>query len=214
MRLIAFAAAAAAAASLSFANAAQLVNVTGEAWDGTSTLNNVGDALALIGSRASDAQWDVTTIDYANGDAINSVSTNGNTLDSFIGVDAPTRTGSNLPNLQNTAFRFTGMIQIDADDTNWSVGSDDGFRLSINESLIGQFTGTRGFNTSSGALGLSAGLYTFELIFFERTGQTGVEFMVDGSLVDNAAVPIPGAALLMGGALFAGAARKRAARKA
>lgn len=211
MRLIALAAAA--SASLSIANAASLINVTGEVWNGTATLNNLGDADTLIASDVADATWDVSAIDYANGDSANSISSNSS-LSNFLGVDAASLTGTNLPDLNNTAFRFTGMINIDAGDNTWSVGSDDGFRLKIGGNVIGSFNGTRGFRTSSGSLSLTPGLYTFELVFFERTGRTGVEFKTNDLISEASAVPVPGAALLMGGVLAAGVARKRRAGKA
>ncbi|MEM9840145.1 MAG: hypothetical protein AAF830_13445 [Pseudomonadota bacterium] len=208
MRLLA--AAAAAVSLLAPAHAAQLIGVVGEVWESNTTLNNVAQARAAISGNAV-ATFDVTAIDYPNGDASNSTSSNSS-LASFLGVDGASIVGTNISELKNTVFRFSGKIRVDATGEAWSVGSDDGFELVVDNVVEGAFSNVRGFGTTSGTLDMAPGLYMFELVYFERTGSTGVEFKLNGQIAENAAVPVPGAALLMGGVLAAGAARRKARR--
>ncbi|MEM1381536.1 MAG: hypothetical protein AAGH41_13025 [Pseudomonadota bacterium] len=200
-------AAVAAIALLTPAHAAQLIGVVGEVWESSTTLNNITDARAAItGSPA--AMFDVTNLDYPNTDADN-VDASNSTLADFLGVDGGSIVGTNLSELNNTVFRFSGSIRVDAFGDAWSVGSDDGFELVVDGGVIGANPGARSFGTTTGTIDLNPGVYTFELVYFERTGATGVELKLNDEIADNTAVPVPGAAVLMGGVLAAGAARRK-----
>lgn len=209
MRLLA--AAVAAVSCFVPAHAATLIDVVGEVWESSTTLNNVADARAAISGNAA-AMWDVTAIDYPNTDNTNTLSSN-TSLSTFLGVDGASIVGTDISELVNTVFRFTGKIRVDQTGETWSVGSDDGFELLVDNQIEGAFTNVRGFGTTSGTLDMAPGIYTFELVYFERNGNTGVEFKLNDELALNtSSVPVPGAAVLMGGVLAAGAARRKARR--
>lgn len=197
-----------AALGLASANAATLVNVKGEAWDSPDNMNSISAALAEISSRDADTMFDLTRIDFPNG-STGSFSDN-NTLSTFLGSLGMITEGSDFATLHDTVMRFSGMIELDTDDTRWSVGSDDGFQLTIGDEILGS-QGRRGFRYTNGDLDFSPGLYAFELVYFEDGGNTGVEFLVNSQLVDNLEAPLPAAALLMAGGLAAfGMSRRKA----
>ena len=92
----------------------------------------------------------------------------------------------------------------DADiDVTFRVGSDDGFQLKIGENVIGA-ADVRPFRTT--VIGYSfagAGRYDFELLYFERAGNTGVDvqWMTGGSgsftSLRLSAIPEPSTAALL-----------------
>ncbi|NNU17285.1 hypothetical protein HK107_13220 [Parvularcula sp. ZS-1/3] len=200
--------AAIAALGFSTANAATLIGVTGEAWDSPNNINSLSAALAEITSRDADTLFDLTRIDFPNG-STGSFSDN-NTLSTFLGSLGTITSGIDFPKLHDTVMRFSGMIELGADDTRWSVGSDDGFQLTIDNEILGQ-QGRRGFRYTSGDLDFGPGLYAFELVYFEDGGKTGVEFLVNNQLVDNVETPLPAAGVLMAAGLAAFGIRRRKA---
>lgn len=122
-------------------------------------------------------------------------------------------------NLDGSVFRFTGYLDLGAGSHSFKVSSDDGFRLTLPE--LTYVSGTtsandRSFSSSTSTFSAAvAGIYAFELYFYENGGFTGVEFYVDGALATPAslpAVPVPAAGLLLLGALgsFAVARRRKA----
>ena len=188
------------------AHAARLVDVTGEFWDGDSTMNTLSLAMDEIRSRDADTLFDVVAIDYPNG-STGSIS-NSTSLSSFLGDLGTITSGEDFANLTTSVMRFTGHILIEEGDTEWSVGSDDGFQLYIEDSFMGKYDGTRGFKTTSGTLHQAPGLYLFELVYFENTGKTGVEFAVNGDIVSGE-VPVPAAGILMAAGLAGLGLRRR-----
>lgn len=179
------------------AQAAVLVGVTGEFYDFSGPVTSVTDAETMIAaSSGPDATWTVSGIDYPNGAASNV--NDATLLSSFLGADSATLS-ADFTNLSTSAMRFVGQILLDGSETSFEVGSDDGFVLRIGGSEISRFETQRSFSTTFAANPLSPGLYTFELIYFENGGDTGIEFGVDGNIVAAGAapVPLPGAAFFM-----------------
>ncbi len=160
---------------------------SGEFWDAPSHMHGLGNADAMIASGPATATFQSTGIDYPQG-IVGSISDN-TTLAAFLGTDAASLSGATTTNLYASVFRFTGFLDLAGGVHRFSVGSDDGFRLTIGDEVIGT-AGLRGFNTThmdydTGAGGLTA----FELIFFENGGSTGVQFSVDGGIAQAAAAP-------------------------
>ena len=201
---------AAAAALATGAQAATLVNVTGSFYDASADFANVDEAIAFADANAADATFDVTAIDYPRG-SDGSLTSATTTLADFLGDDAASLAGDGAATLEQSVFVFTGQIQLDGTETTFTVGSDDGFRLTIGGQLVSENAAPRGFGFTDATPGLAAGLYTFTLVYFENAVFTGVEFLVDGSIVPaGAAVPLPaGAVLLLTGLGGLAAARRR-----
>lgn len=156
------------------------------------SLNTIGDALNAINGRTADATFGVIDIDYPEG-SINTVSTANTPLADFLGSNAyglRARAGMSLSDslysqLTNSVFVFSGTLQVDSSndidnsdpeiDVTFRVGSDDGFQLRIGTEVIGS-TNVRSFQTTDVNHSFAAaGQYDFELIYFERSGNTGVE---------------------------------------
>ncbi len=126
---------------------------------------------------------------------------------------APLFSGASDPNQDNYAVRFTGFISItEAGDYNFGVLNDDGFRLTLTGSS-GPFTIERDGLNPRDRIGyaedfsLTAGLYQFELLGYERL-ETGVIDLAwtqadgDWQIIPQShlytVVPLPGAGFLFG----------------
>ncbi len=151
------------------------------------TVTNLGEADEVIAATTPNATFKSTLIDYTPGD-VNVIESESTMLQSFLGGDAagldPTARTSTV---NGSIFSFSGFIRIDESfdrdlsddgiDVNFKVGSDDGFRLVIGGVEVSSFNSLRNFNFSNGhAEFAAAGLYSFELIYFENTGFAGLEF--------------------------------------
>ena len=204
------AAAASAALAVGAAQAATLVSVSGSFYDADRNFTDVDDALGFVAGASADATFGVTAIDYPRGD-IGSFTSATTTLAEFLGDDAASLSGGGDLTLEQSVFVFTGQIQLDGTEDVFSVGSDDGFRLTIDGMLISENAAPRGFEFTDATPGLAAGLYTFTLVYFENQVFTGVEFRIDGDIVLAAApVPLPaGAVLLLTGLGGLAALRRR-----
>ena len=78
----------------------------------------------------------------------------------------------------NFALRFDGTIKLDKDgDYRFLIGSDDGSRLWIDEKIAVDNDGVHGYEQKRKAMKMKAGLHTFAVEFFEKTG--GEELAVD-----------------------------------
>lgn len=73
--------------------------------------------------------------------------------------------------------RFTGVLDIQTPGTyRFFIASDDGFRLKINGQSIAEHTGPRGMAETMAEYDFpKAGLYSIELIYFERSGAQGLQ---------------------------------------
>jgi hypothetical protein len=108
------------------------------------------------------------------------------TLAAFLGVDAATLSGSATTTLEDSVFSFEGFINIlstfdtnpatSTVDVNFAVGSDDGFRLTIGGVTVAEHPVDRAFAFTSGVGNFeAAGVYPFQLVYYENEGRTGVE---------------------------------------
>ncbi len=178
----------------------------GAFWDADRSFGNIGDVLGYIDGRAPDATFRSTAIDYPNaGESI----TSGTRLSDFLGAtDAATLSGAGDRNLMTSVFRFTGTVDL-AGIHDITVGSDDGFTLSLNGINVMQHSTPRAFAYTKGSYDFS-GKTTFELTYYENYGFTGVEFLIGDTVVNGsmaasapAAVPVPAALPLLGAGIAA-----------
>lgn len=199
----------------------------GEFWDVTASpgagdpasdkIDTLGDVLSIVegsDARAPDATFKSTGIDYPQGPQ--GPGATSDTLADWLGTDSASLSGSSGVSMLGSIFRFTGSIFLDAGTNNLSVGSDDGYRLSIGGSVVNSVDATRPFSTDSFTYTNSgaAGATPFELIFYEDNQvAVGVEFKKDGQIA--APVPVPAAGIMLMTALggLGGAAGLRRRRK-
>jgi hypothetical protein len=124
-------------------------------------------------------------------------------LASFLGADAASIIGDSLATIQTSVFRFTGFIDLVPGTQTFAIGSDDGYRLTIDNTLVSQRSQPRSFSTTTRTRNLGEGSAEFELIFYENFGNTGVEFFIDGALATPSPVPVPTGLTLIASALAA-----------
>lgn len=197
--------------SIASTGAAQAATFAGEFFNTSSGVSSLAAADAAIAGQTADATFESTVIDYPNG-SLNSISDN-TTLSAFLGVDAGSLVGDGSVDLTNSIFRWTGYVDLAAGSHTLTVGSDDGFRLTVGGNTILQNT-PRGFAETSGTFNFAGGVTAVELLFYENSGYTGVEFSIDGALASAATpVPLPATAALSLAGLGALTAVRRA-RKA
>lgn len=163
--------------------------ITGEFWDADTAINSLADADAVIASGSATATFLSSGIDYPGG--ADSIVADTTTLADFLGADAATLSGSGGTDLERSVFRFSGMVELMNIDQMFSVGSDDGFRLSIGGSEVSAFDGKRSFGTTDLQANLGSGLVSFELVYFENRVETGVLFTIDDEVVTPDITPIP-----------------------
>jgi hypothetical protein len=171
----------------------------GEYWNAGASNNAQADAVIAGGSPT--ATFLATLIDYPAGppDAVFSGFTS---LSTFLGADASSLSCCGGLALTDSVFRFSGFVSIldsfdfvpGGDiDVGFSVMSDAGFRLNIGGGTVITFDGLRLPATTVGDASFGvAGLYPIELIYYERTGITGVEL----------SSTIPGGPIVGGSSLF------------
>lgn len=179
----------------------------GAFWDADRSFGTIGDVLGYIDGRGPDATFLSTAIDYPNaGESI----TSGTRLSDFLGTtDAATLSGAGNSNLMTSVFRFTGTLDL-VGEQSLSVGSDDGFVLSLNGVNVMQWSTPRAFDHTKGSYTF-AGATTFDLVYYENYGNTGVEFMIGDTVVNSsmsaaaapAPVPVPAALPLLGAGIAA-----------
>lgn len=147
----------------------------GAIYDTAAAISSLVQAQAVITAAGGipTATFTATALDYPNGPAASATSTVAN----FLGADAASISNPGLlPIAANTlVFTFDGFIHVGVPGTySFSVGSDDGFQLLIDGTVVTQFTGIRAFATSTGAITLGAGYHTFSLLYWENAGQEGL----------------------------------------
>ena len=154
---------------------------------------SIAAAEAVIAGQQPTATFLSTLLDYPNlaGNIVN----DSTTLAAFLGADAASLSGSGGNTLNTSLFLFTGFIRIDPSfdtvaggtiDVKFALGSDDGMRLRIGEVTVAQYNGARSFGFTTGTASFAAaGYYPVEIIFWENTGSTGIEWF-SSILVDPA----------------------------
>ena len=181
-----------------------------------------------ISNNGPDATFMSTIVDYAQG-PVNAGP--DPLLGTFLGTDAASLSaGAAGFSTETSVMEFSGFISIDSSfdtiaggniDIGFAVGSDDGMRLKIGGVTVTSFESPRAFGTSSGTAEFEvAGLYDFQLIYWENFSFTGVELystisggtgesgapvgmgLVDTAVLSKTAVPEPGTVMLMGTGLI------------
>ena len=139
-------------------------------------VTTLAEAVAAISSLSPTATFHSTLLDYPGG--IGNTLPDTNTLSGFLGADRSSLSGSGGNTLGSSLFRFTGLIQITTPGSvNFALGSDDGMRLQIGGMTVTSYDGARSFAFSTGTASFDlAGYYPVEILYWENSGDTGIEW--------------------------------------
>lgn len=197
---------------------AQAASFVGQFWDSPTGFGTVDQAIAYADNNAVTGTFTSTTIDYPNG-STGSMS-DYTSITTFLGVDGLSYSGVVPSNLKTSVIRISGTFVPGAGSKTYSVGSDDGFALTVGGTEISRYSNPRGFRYTNVNHDAGSGPVDFVLTYYENYGYTGLHFKIDGQTVTNAIaapsstpapVPVPAALPLLAGALGAlGIARRRA----
>ncbi len=165
-----------------------LPGIQGQIYIAGGGIGNLAQAEAVVaGAAAPDATFTSTGLDYPQG-APNSQS---GPLNNFLGADgASIDNPALLPlNTNQMVFVFEGFVQVAADGVyNFSIGTDDGFDLSIDGASVLQFPNNRGFSFTNGNVPLTAGTHAIRFLFWENGGSEGMEVfsgLTGGGILDD-----------------------------
>ena len=150
---------------------------------GWAPLPSLDSAIALMGRGYSDATFIASSLNYPQGG-----NTLAFTLGDFLAGDVATLQGgfNQRASVYGMAFRFTGLIQLEAGRHHVEVESDEGFRLHINQQLVGQYAGLRSKSVSSlQYVAPASGLYPIELIYWENAGPKSLHVTMDGYTLNS-----------------------------
>ncbi|QIE42102.1 VPLPA-CTERM sorting domain-containing protein [Meridianimarinicoccus aquatilis] len=184
----------------------------GAYWD-SNAFSTVDQAIAYTENNAATATFLSTAIDYPNaGGSI----TDNTTLQTFLGADGSTLSGAFTNKLDKSVFSFSGTLDLIGTQS-LKIGSDDGFALKLDGVEVLRHSAPRAFSYTIGSYEFT-GATTFELIYYENYGNTGVEFQINDTVVTSAmaaaqpaAVPVPAALpMLLAGLGAFGLIRRRA----
>jgi hypothetical protein len=92
----------------------------------------------------------------------------------------------------NFAVRYTGFVQINAPgDYEFTIGSDDGSKLYINDQVIIDDDGLHSYKEKSATKTLSTGYHRLQLEYFQHDGGASIRLMYKGPDSNNQQVVIP-----------------------
>ena len=113
----------------------------------------------------------------------------GHRLGSYLGQDSQTLFGRGLnhyASIEGMVFNYTGLIQLEAGAHTFIIGSDEGFRLSLNQRVVASHSANREFtNTSAIYTAPASGLYPIELIHWDNKGVQKLHAVLDGYTLNN-----------------------------
>ncbi|SDG39960.1 PA14 domain-containing protein [Psychroflexus sediminis] len=102
-------------------------------------------------------------------------------------------------NAETYSVRYTGFINIAADDTyTFFTNSDDGSKLFIDGIEVVDNDGLHSAAEASGSISLTAGLHAIEILYFENTGDDLLTVSYQSSTITKAQIPFSILSSLLG----------------
>lgn len=170
---------------------------------GSAPGSNANALSAVAASSGPAATFTATSVCFPSCD--NAIG-DGSTLADFLGTSATNISANSITDLSAHAVVLTGYIYApSAGSYSFTLGSDDGSEVWINNSQVLDNDGDHGFSTvTNNAVSLSQGLNAIKVLQFEDNGVTGLTLLEGGSALQTAnlypvsAVPLPAALPLLG----------------
>ena len=173
----------------------------GEFWDASSGFNNLNQAISFAENNVATATFQSTGIDYPSGNA--TTISSSSTLATFLGIDAASIIGNAAATIETSVFRISGFVDLLPGTQQFAVGSNDGYRLTIDGNRVSQQSRPRGYSTTTRNRNAGEGRVAFELFFYENSGTTGLTVLIDGQVAQASPVPLPAGLSLIATALAA-----------
>lgn len=204
--MLTFKSVAAAATFVLSAGASYASSFNGSYWNSTG-FNSIDQVYSYIETNDATATFDSTTIDYPGASGSISDTT---TLQDFLGAtgDGLSLSGAFNNTLEKSVFKISGFINVNGLQS-LKVGSDDGFGLKLDGVEVLRHSAPRAFAYTAGTYDFT-GPTSFELVYYENYGNTGVEFQINDQMVSSdigvsgvnvPSVPVPAGLPLIAGAL-------------
>jgi hypothetical protein len=187
IRSLALTGALALAAAVGVSGAAQATTgLSGDYYDIGYDAGNVANALDAIAGMAPTVTFTATTVCFPNcGGSIG----DGVSLADFLGGNATNISANTLNDVSGHVLVLTGSIYAaNAGDANFSLGSDDGSQMWVNNALAVNNDGDHGFNFQSADVALTAGWNTVKIVQYENGGGTGLTVLENGAALGGAAI--------------------------
>ncbi|WP_339950323.1 hypothetical protein [uncultured Albimonas sp.] len=206
----------AAVAAAGPAQAAAVHGLAGSFWDLDGSISSLAAARTEIEGRTPDATFRATTLDYPAGEP-QQAEDGSTSLSELLGDNAEDLTGANPDIVSTSVWVMTGWLDLAPGTYSMSLGSDDGFSLSLNGATVAEHSEPRGFAYSDFTYEvIGSAPVAVSLLWYENWGYTGMEFLAGGTPLggdallmaaeddpDFAAVPAPPAAALLVAAIAA-----------
>jgi hypothetical protein len=161
---------------------------------------NVANALADIAGMAPTVTLTATTVCFPNcGGSID----DNSPLAAFLGGNAANVSANSLNNVSGHVLVLTGSIfAATTGSASFSLGSDDGSMMWINNAVAVSNDGDHGFEYQSANVALTAGWNTVKIVQYENGGGTGLSVLengaaLGGSTIATTAVPETSTWLMM-----------------
>ena len=182
-----FAGALAIAAAVGFSGAAQATTgLTGEYYAIGSGAGSAIKALADIAGKAPTATFTATTVCFPS---CGHASSDGVSLANYLGGNATNISANTIEDLSRHVMVLTGYIYAaKTGNANFSLGSDDGSQMWINNALAVSNDGYHSFNFQSAVVALTAGWNTVKIVQWENAGNTGLTVLENGAALGGAAI--------------------------
>jgi hypothetical protein len=91
---------------------------------------------------------------------------------------------------EHFALQFSGQLRVEnAGRYEFTLNSDDGSRLFIDDQMVVDHDGLHGLTERIGAVDLAAGVHRIELQYFQRQGQAGLEVRWSGPGIPKGELP-------------------------
>ena len=146
----------------------------------TDPVSSIAEAEAAIANSMPAATYLAYQIDYPNSDDDDTVDASTR-LSDFFGLNVEKLSGGENSDIDGSVFTFEGYLHVSQPGTySFEVGSQEGFSLTIDGTVVADFDGQRTFDQTSGTHTFTArGFYPISLLYYTDSDPAGIELKSD-----------------------------------